>query len=201
MNNIMKSLTIILSLITGMVYCGVYITHPFTNYYETVYIDNGKHLLRADVRTKGEFVVADGTEIIGEYSFDASDNLTSVIIPDSVTNIMRNAFWGCFNLTNVVFGSGIREIGDKAFASSTQLVRINLPDSLETIGTGVFASTSLQRTINIGSGLRNVGRFAFAFDILSTNHLPNTSINISPDNKWLRFEDKKLVRKKEDEKE
>ena len=173
------------------VIAGWKVEYPFTNMLETVYINNGKHLLRVDSRQKEEFVIAEGTETIGEFAFDACFDIPSVIIPDSVTNIMVGAFAGCRSLTNVVFGTGLREIGEKAFLNCQKLKRVELPDSLETVGSGVFWLHTL-REVKIGSGLRNVDSHAFYVD-----NLP--SFTVSPSNQWLRVENGKIVRKNENE--
>jgi len=159
--------------------------HPFTNYFETVYIDSGKHLLRVNVNNTDEFVVAEGTEIIGWYAFGSCREITSVIIPDSVTNIMRSAFSTCYALTNIVIGSGVREIGDLAFYACWRLEKIELPDSLEKVGEGTFIGCRFPQGLKIGSGLRDVGIDAFR---------DNTyTITISESNQWLRVENNKVV--------
>ena len=165
---------------------------PYTNVLETVYIDGGKHLLRVDRRYEGEFVIAQGTEIIGLNALSGCYALTSVVIPDTVTNITAYAFAGCQSLTNVVFGNGVRAIGERAFGGCERLRRIELPDSLETIGRGAF-STSPLKEIRIGSGLRDVGVFAFGNNqMLNTNSI-NEIITISPSNQWIRIEGTQIV--------
>ena len=52
---------------------------------------------------------------IGEKAFVSSDNLLSVIIPDSVTKLGINAFASCHNLTSVTIGTGVKSIGGSAF--------------------------------------------------------------------------------------
>ena len=165
---------------------------PYTNVLETVYIDGGKHLLRVDRRYEGEFVIAEGTEIIGLNALSGCYALTSVIIPDSVTNIMTSAFSPCSFLTNVVFGSGVRTIGKYAFGGTPRLTSIELPDSLETIGEGSFMTIPPKR-IKVSSNLRTVGEYAFGSNYtLGTNSLERF-VTISPSNQWLRVEGIQVV--------
>ena len=165
--------------------------YPFTNHYEAVYVDGGKHLLRIDGNHEGEFVVAEGTEQIGKYAFSRCREITSVIIPDSVTNIMERAFEYCSSLTNVVFGSGLREIGIRTFIGCEKIKQIDLPDSLETIRHGAFLHTPSK--ITIGTGLRNVGLFAFGYYQTLTTNSVHKIISISPNNQWLHVDGIQVV--------
>ncbi len=98
----------------------------------------------------------------------------SVLMPNSVTNIMEYAFSNCSSLTNVAFGSGWRknsgllEIGEFAFRGCTSLEQIKLPPSLETIGNNAFAGCPLTY-IFIGDDLRNIGAYAFGNSPTLTN--------------------------------
>ena len=178
-----------------------YTKYPFTNMLETVYTDGGKHLLRIDYNYKGEFVVEEGTEVIGESAAEGCDKITNLIIPDSVTNIMKFAFLSCRSLTNVVFGSGVREIGEFAFWACWKLEHVELPDSLETIGERAFAGCTSLKGIKIGSGLRNLGEYAIRHRPSPSKPDFETVITISPSNQLFRVKNGELVRKKEDENE
>jgi len=170
-----------------------YIVYPFTNMHETVYIDGGKHLLRVEYHQKGEFIINEGTEIIGESSFETCRNITSVFIPDSITVIMKNAFANCESLTNIVFGSGLEIVDERAFQGCHWLTRIELPDSLETLGEYAFPGSRVNEII-VGSGLRNLGKGALGNDNLITNWLGQAiNITISPDNKWIHVENGRIV--------
>ena len=162
--------------------------YPFTNILETVYIDEGKTLLRVDRRHEGEFVISDGTEVIGRAALNGCYALTSVVIPDSVTNIMERSFSSCSFLTNVVFGRGVRTIGKHAFTGTPRLTSIDLPDSVETVGEGAFMTVPPKK-IRVGNALRTVGPYAFgSISTLGTNSL-DRFVTISPSNKWIRIED------------
>ena len=170
----------------------------YTNVFETVYIDEGKTLSRVDRRHEGEFVISDGTEIIGPSALWGCYTLTSVIIPDSVTNIMERAFETCSLLTNVVFGSGVRTIGKRAFSGTPKLTNIDLPDSVETIDEGVFMTVP-PKNIRVGNALRKVGPYAFGSNTtLGTNTL-DRFVTISPSNQWIRIEDIQIAPIKQEE--
>lgn len=51
----------------------------------------------------GEVVIPAGVQGIGKNAFTAEDNIVSVVIPGSVTNIYHGAFNGCSTLKDVIF--------------------------------------------------------------------------------------------------
>ena len=61
-------------------------------------------------KDKGRILVVDGTLV----AF-APAGLTRYIVPNSVTTIGDEAFWGCDNLTSVTIGKGVSVIGEDAF--------------------------------------------------------------------------------------
>ena len=51
-------------------------------------------------KIEGELVIPEGVSVIRKNAFNLT-RITSVIIPESVTKIDTNAFWGCYNLVEV----------------------------------------------------------------------------------------------------
>jgi len=62
------------------------------------------------------------------------------VIPNdgSVTNIGKNAFCACENLTEISLPEGITEIGSNAFSKVKNLKKINIPKSVNSIGGDAF---------------------------------------------------------------
>lgn len=120
---------------------------------------------------------------IGRFSFANNENLTSVVIPSSVTTIQQSAFYYCRNLVevdmpstisfvgrNAFSNSNVREliipeslvnIGDEAFYNMSNLKYIYIPDHVKTIGNSAFSSCSGAKTIYIGDGVTSLGQYAF----------------------------------------
>lgn len=73
---------------------------------------------------------------IGIDSFFGND-ITSVIMPNSIEAIDEGAFAWCQKLVTVEFSESLRTIGDCAF-QHTGIETINLPMSLDYMGTSVF---------------------------------------------------------------
>ena len=61
---------------------------------------------------------------IGEKAFYDCGRLTSLTLPDGITEIGRSAFFGCSGLTSLTLPAGITKIGDYAFDGCSGLTSI-----------------------------------------------------------------------------
>lgn len=86
--------------------------------------------------------------------------ITSVTIPESVTEVKPYVFYKVRSITSVTLHDGIKSIGDCAFGY-TKITSIDLPAALETIGNGAFRNTELT-SLDLPSNLKNIGGNAFA---------------------------------------
>lgn len=114
----------------------------------------------------GEVVVDDSyygmkVTVIDEGAFKDCSTITSVVLPDTVTEIREEAFAGCFSLRSVSFGSGLRVIGDSAFKQCSVLSSAALPDSLTTIGAEAFKNCFSLAEVTAGSALTDVAEGTF----------------------------------------
>ena len=96
---------------------------------------------------------------IGEKAFEGLENLTSVVIPDSVVSIGNYAFSWCFYLTNVTLGNNVTTIGDYAF-DECAFSTITIPDGVTTIGKYAFHWCSL-KSVHLPASVTSIGRGAF----------------------------------------
>lgn len=108
-------------------------------------IGGGPRTYKVLVKT---LTVKEGVTVIKNFS-DSSydmpfsedcDNLTTVSLPASLTEIGDKVFKGCDKLTTVTIAepSNLTTIGESAFDFDTSLTTINIPAGVTTIGSGAF---------------------------------------------------------------
>ena len=76
------------------------------------------------------------------------------VIPNSVTNIGDDAFWGCTSLQSIVIPNSVTSIGDYAFSLCKSLQSIVIPNSVTSIGKRAFEDCESLRAIIIPKGSR-----------------------------------------------
>ncbi len=87
--------------------------------------------------------------------------LEKVKIPNTVTVIEEEAFFGAPNLEEVELSSKLVEIGDAAFAECTQLEEIEFPETLERIGARAFYRCINLERLYIPASVDDFGEEAF----------------------------------------
>ena len=77
-----------------------------------------------------------------KHLFLNGSEITDLTIPNSVTSIRYNAFYGCSGLTSVTIPNSVTSIGDAAFAGCSGLTSVTIPNSVTSIGGSAFAGCS-----------------------------------------------------------
>lgn len=90
-----------------------------------------------------------------------TDKIYHLIVEDGVTNIPGWCFSFAENLTTIIMGNTVKSIDEKAFSDCTSLTSIVIPDSVETISKDAFEWCSNVTSVTIGSGVTNIGENAF----------------------------------------
>ena len=151
----------------GIVYC--IDTYDKTARVEGVKV---KSIINADIKSN----VA-GYEVVSieEGAFKGCSSLTSVNIPNTITNIGASAFYGCSSLTSINIPESVTEIEESAFEGCSSLTSINIPESVTEIGTRAFAFCSSLTSINISESVTEIGMSAFrGCSSLTSINLPNS---------------------------
>ena len=147
----------------------------------------------------GKRVTVIGKDFLKNYS--SAREFTSIIIPETVTEIEESAFENTFKsykytikipssvkiigdsafasngLTSVTLSEGLESIGKDAFKSNN-LTSLNLPKSLNSIGCAAFRGNNLT-SVNIQNGVTSIGESAFARNQLTSVTIPNSVRSLS----------------------
>lgn len=103
-----------------------------------------------------------GIENIGDHAFDmCGDNVTSVSIPGSVTEIGIDAFSDCESLTEINIPDSVTKIGKYAFEYCTSLETIVISKNVTVIEEFVFCACTSLNSVKIPSGVTRIEQGAF----------------------------------------
>ena len=113
-------------------------------------------------RPSGNVVIPeeiDGRKIVslGKLSFRNAVGLVTVKMPDTITNIpgqgFYGAFSGCTQLKKAILSSNIKMLGSGTFADCIALESVELSDSIEQLGYFVFVGCKSLKTVKMPKGL------------------------------------------------
>lgn len=119
---------------------------------------------------------------IDSYAFNGCDNLTSITIPDGVTDIDSSAFKDCISLTNISIPDSVTNISNTVFSGCSKLTNFTVPVGVTSIYFSVFSGCSSLTSITIHENVTVIGDAAFKDCIsLASITLPDgiTEINNS----------------------
>ena len=100
-----------------------------------------------------ELLIPNTVDSIHHYAFQDCSSLTSVTIPNSVTSIGERAFKGCSGLTSVTIGNSVTSIGYRAFSWCSSLTSIeSLAEVPPTLGSFAFYNVSTTIPVYVPCG-------------------------------------------------
>ncbi len=93
-------------------------------------------------------------------------NITSVVIPNSITTIGQGAFYtidfeGYGLIGELVLPENLQSIGYEAFCWNTRLTKVTIPNSVKVIGDRCFQTCINLSHLTIGPGVEEIGNYAF----------------------------------------
>ena len=103
--------------------------------------------------------------------------LTSVMVPGSVERIGYGAFYGCTSLADLSLANGLKYIDESAFYGCSKLTEVVFPNTVKTIGREAFWNCSKLATVTIGSGVTEIGYHAFDGTALATVYVAGGNVD------------------------
>lgn len=100
----------------------------------------------------GSYTIPTTVKHIGASAFESSYNLTSVIIPNTITSIGSYAFSYCSGISGALtLPTSLKKLGDGAFYGCSKLTSVTIPATLTDIGYYCFLESNLVTAFNVNS--------------------------------------------------
>ena len=123
----------------------------------------------------GDYTIPGGVTTIADYAFEECGWLTKVVIPDSVTGIGVDVFYGCFILEEIVVGDNnpnFSSLDGVLFNNDRTILLLcpegkygayTVPSSVTTIADYSFNNCEFLTSLVIGDGVTYIGGYAFNY--------------------------------------
>jgi hypothetical protein len=127
-----------------------------------------------------ELIIPEGYTAI-DYRAFVYLRFKKISLPNSLTEIGREAFKLCRDLEEIELGEGIEEIKYETFLSCKSLKRIKIPDSVRVIRSRAFEGCQQLAEVELGKGVESIEAKAFArCQNLKEFRIPASLRNIDP---------------------
>lgn len=104
---------------------------------------------KKNIQSFDELQYFTGLKSINLMDFSSCSELTSIRIPENVTNIALSAFSACTKLASVNIPESVTSIGTNAFYQCTSLSSITIPKNVNSISNNCFAGCSQLASITV----------------------------------------------------
>lgn len=111
---------------------------------------------------------------IADEAFRNCNELTSVVLPNTIRSIGRNAFYGCSILSDINLPSSLTSIGASAFGYCTSLTSMDIPNSVTTIGWNAFYCCTGLTDVTISTSVAELNGTFFGCTGLTSVEIPQS---------------------------
>lgn len=136
-----------ISIPAGITYIGVAAfgycySLEYNEYNNAFYLGNDTNpytvLIKAKDASITQCTINNATKVIYSYAFYGCTFLSSISIPNGVTQIGYSAFYQCSGLTTMSIPDSVSVIDDGAFEYCSNLTTVSIPDSVTRLGSYAF---------------------------------------------------------------
>ncbi|MGN1122993.1 MAG: leucine-rich repeat domain-containing protein [Eubacterium sp.] len=161
------SVFMMLCLLTGIISVSNLVTYAASNDNYNYLVKNSEVTITKYIGSEKDVVIPetiDGLPVVAiNQSAFYSSQITSVVMPDTLKTIGKDAFQFCNSLASVKFGNSVESIGDYAFYECIKIKELVLPNSLKTIGVDALVCSSSLKYLFIPSGVTSIGKEGVGF--------------------------------------
>ena len=97
-----------------------------------------------------------------QHLYMNDQEITNLVIPNSITTINDYAFYCCSGFTSVNIGDAVTSIGTSAFGGCTEMTSLRLGNSVSTIGDNAFYGCNLN-SLTLGKSVTYLSYNPFSF--------------------------------------
>ena len=123
-------------------------------------------------------VLPQGLQSIGKEAFYQCTSLNDFTMPQSVTSIGESAFYECSSIESITIPNAITDISKNVFYGCNALKNVVFPDALTSIGENAFAECGFEN-LRLPPTVTTIGAGAFSgCSSLAELHIPSSMENI-----------------------
>lgn len=111
---------------------------------------------------------------IDSYAFRDCDQLTGVILPNTIRTIQRYAFYGCTSLTDINLPASLTYIGSSAFGYCTSLQSIVIPNQVSEIDWNAFYCCTGLTSVTLSNSVTQLNGTFFGCTGLTSVEIPES---------------------------
>lgn len=111
---------------------------------------------------------------ISNDAFRDCNQLTKVVLPNTIRSIGRNAFYNCSALSEINLPASLTSIGSSAFGYCTSLNSIVIPENVNTIGWNAFYCCTGLTDVTISSAVTELNGTFFGCTGLTAVEIPQS---------------------------
>lgn len=104
-------------------------------------------------------ILPQSVKSIGIYAFNMCINLVDVVLPKTLDSVGNYAFYNCNSLSEIVIPEGVQELGI-IFKDCKSLKNVSLPSSLRKLTSTFYNCSSLEKIV-IPEGVGTLGCYVF----------------------------------------